>query len=363
MARIRTVKPEFWGDEKLAPMDALTRLVFLGLISMADDAGRLLDSVKQIDGVLFAYTDDTAREPLARLAESGRIRRGETASGQRVIQITNWHHQKVDHPNLKGALPPIAQGVTDAAPSVREVGASDSRGARDSISTSTSTSDLRPTTSVATGAREPSGTTLPAGSAPSPADELASLIGILPPEAIQLLGMFYEPALTEPARARWRQAAMQLIDALTPNHPGPKIRGGTRVKARSVEHMADVCRAVMRDPPMDRDAAVVFVLKKLTDPPKGPSVTEKAKREEQARVQEEETYHLEARAAAIQWAKTHPVEYEPIRAAVEATYKGKSGTFAEAAKASELTQRCAKAAGFPSFDAWRQGPPPEAKSA
>src|SRR5437016_5694377 len=108
VARIRTIKPEFWGDEKLAPMDPLTRLVFLGLISMADDAGRVLDSVKLIDGFLFAHTDDSSRESLAKLHGAGRIRRGRTASGQRIIELVGWKHQKVDHPNLRAALPPIA---------------------------------------------------------------------------------------------------------------------------------------------------------------------------------------------------------------------------------------------------------------
>lgn len=132
----------------MAPLDPLTRLVFLGLISIADDAGRLLDSVKLIDGILFAYTDDSSREPLAKLARMGRIERGETASGQRIIQIANWHHQRIDHPNLKGALPPIAQPLTDDSRDIREDGASDSRAASDSISTSyqlptTSTNDQK----------------------------------------------------------------------------------------------------------------------------------------------------------------------------------------------------------------------------
>ncbi|MBK9406591.1 MAG: hypothetical protein IPN47_00820 [Gemmatimonadetes bacterium] len=49
MPRIRTIKPEFFSDEKLAPLPVLTRFVFLGLISMADDCGRVLDNLKIID--------------------------------------------------------------------------------------------------------------------------------------------------------------------------------------------------------------------------------------------------------------------------------------------------------------------------
>ena len=107
MPRIRTIKPEFWADEKLGPMDTVTRLVFLGLISMADDAGRLVDNTKQIDAFLFPYTSDTCRRSLDDLSAKGRICRGMTRSGQAVIQVVNWHHQKIDKPNTKAILPPI----------------------------------------------------------------------------------------------------------------------------------------------------------------------------------------------------------------------------------------------------------------
>jgi hypothetical protein len=117
--RIRTIKPEFWADEKLAPLDPTTRLTFLGLISMADDTGRLVDNVKQIDAFLYPETDDTARQALETLAQLGRIRRGVTDSGQRVIQLVNWKHQKIDKPNYASCLPPIAGDPEDRYPASR----------------------------------------------------------------------------------------------------------------------------------------------------------------------------------------------------------------------------------------------------
>jgi hypothetical protein len=108
MPRIRSIKPEFWADEKLGPMSATTRLVFLGLISMADDLGRLVDSEKQIDAFIFPYSSETCRRSLADLSSNGRIIRGGTANGQKIIQLANWHHQKIDKPNHHSALPPIA---------------------------------------------------------------------------------------------------------------------------------------------------------------------------------------------------------------------------------------------------------------
>jgi hypothetical protein len=104
--RIRTVKPEYWDDEKLAPMDPIDRLVFLGLISYADDAGRLVDNVKAIDGFVFPATDHSVKKSLERLAANGRLRRYTAANGQKLIQITHWaKHQRVDKP-AKNLLPP-----------------------------------------------------------------------------------------------------------------------------------------------------------------------------------------------------------------------------------------------------------------
>lgn len=150
MPRIRTIKPELWQDEKLAVLDPLTRLVFLGLISMADDAGRLVDNVKSIDGFIFPETEDSAKDALGILARLSRILRYEASNGQRVIQITNWQrHQRVDHPN-KYVLPPppleVVAAVQDTPISVetRENSARITTKSLATTSTSTPTSTNDP---------------------------------------------------------------------------------------------------------------------------------------------------------------------------------------------------------------------------
>lgn len=40
MARIRSIKPEFWTDEKVVTLSPLARLVFIGLWNFVDDHGR-----------------------------------------------------------------------------------------------------------------------------------------------------------------------------------------------------------------------------------------------------------------------------------------------------------------------------------
>jgi hypothetical protein len=144
MARIRTIKPEFWHDEKMAPCDPLTRLVFLGLISAADDFGRVLDNDRVLDAFMFPETSDSVREPLANLSRMGRVQRGRTASGQRIIQIVNWErHQKVDKPQPKMAFPEIVE-IVEVAP-IRESFANQSRTARESLAPHTTDPDLHTT--------------------------------------------------------------------------------------------------------------------------------------------------------------------------------------------------------------------------
>ena len=65
MARIRTVKPTFWGDDKVAQLSREARLLFLGLISMADDEGRFLASHQAIAGFVFPNDLDITAKKLA----------------------------------------------------------------------------------------------------------------------------------------------------------------------------------------------------------------------------------------------------------------------------------------------------------
>ena len=39
MARIRTIKPEFWIDDVIVELPFETRLLFIGIWNFADDAG------------------------------------------------------------------------------------------------------------------------------------------------------------------------------------------------------------------------------------------------------------------------------------------------------------------------------------
>jgi len=63
MARIRTIKPDFWTDEKLTECSLSARLLFIGTWNFADDNGNLDRSSKQIKARVFPL-DNLDCEPL-----------------------------------------------------------------------------------------------------------------------------------------------------------------------------------------------------------------------------------------------------------------------------------------------------------
>lgn len=104
MARIRTIKPEFWKSEAIACLPISARLTFIGLWTYVDDNGVGLDNEKLIVAELFPLEENpletlaNVSRDLQKLSDSGRIVRY-TISGKRYLAIRNWaEHQKIDKP-------------------------------------------------------------------------------------------------------------------------------------------------------------------------------------------------------------------------------------------------------------------------
>ena len=57
MARIRTIKPEFWDSPSTAKARAVTRLAFIALWNWADDHGRGTANLKELEGFIFPNDD------------------------------------------------------------------------------------------------------------------------------------------------------------------------------------------------------------------------------------------------------------------------------------------------------------------
>lgn len=106
MPRIRTVKPEFWADEKLAGMPRDARLLLIGLLNFADDDGRMRGSPMLIRAQVFPYDLDVNTESLLGILAEGSIIVRYEVGGESYIWIRNFKkHQRIDHPS-ESVLPP-----------------------------------------------------------------------------------------------------------------------------------------------------------------------------------------------------------------------------------------------------------------
>ncbi len=100
--RIRTIKPEIWQDERIGDLTHSARLLFVGLITMADDEGRLRELPTAILGHVFPYEEVSPAKLSRWLAE---IQVTEmviryAAGGKKYIAFRHWtRHQKIDKPN------------------------------------------------------------------------------------------------------------------------------------------------------------------------------------------------------------------------------------------------------------------------
>lgn len=61
MARIRSIKPSMWTDERFINLGRDARLLFIGMVSHADDDGRLVASAPALIGAIFPHDDVTVR--------------------------------------------------------------------------------------------------------------------------------------------------------------------------------------------------------------------------------------------------------------------------------------------------------------
>lgn len=343
--RARWLKPEFFNDRKIGAMGPIVALVYEALWCVADDGGTAICNPELLKGQMFTWWPAVGLPEITEaLRQLGAAKRIDcyTVGDEDFAAIIRWEkHQSVHNPS-KFRHPLKPQQVTEKTPAVlRQEGGSPQH---------LDTQIARPLDTKTPRHGE--------GESPSPAARI-----VLPREADEFLSMFYEPAITEPARDRYRDIKRQLFDVIDPKHPGPKIRGGIRVKARSIEHLQDELRAVMKDPPPSRDHAIVWLLTRLTNPAKGPSVTEKHQREEAASRQIEEAYNAAAKRAGIAWATENPARYQAVLTEVEAQFRGKDGAIVQVARTQMLTQRCAKECAFPTFEEWRGSKTPTESAA
>lgn len=102
MPRIRTIKPEIWMSPQVMNLTHGARLLFLGLITQADDEGRGIADPRKLKAAIFGGDDITSadvRRMLDELAGQRLANLYEDASHGNLYELPSWkNHQSIDRP-------------------------------------------------------------------------------------------------------------------------------------------------------------------------------------------------------------------------------------------------------------------------
>jgi hypothetical protein len=107
MARIRTIKPDFWTDEKLTECSLSARLLFIGLWNFADDNGNLVASAKKIKMQIFPADNIDCQPLLNELIAQG-VLIEYSVNCDKYLNIKNFSkHQKINRPSSSSIPQPL----------------------------------------------------------------------------------------------------------------------------------------------------------------------------------------------------------------------------------------------------------------
>ncbi len=103
MARIRTVKPEFWTSEQVAECSTITRLLFIGMWNFCDDGGNHPASLKSLKMQVFPSDDIQLSEIGTMIDElvKNELITQYTVNNKDYWHVLGWKHQKIEKPNYK----------------------------------------------------------------------------------------------------------------------------------------------------------------------------------------------------------------------------------------------------------------------
>lgn len=112
MARIRSVKPEFWDDRKLARRASRdARLLYIALWNLADEHARLNGDPQWIKGQVFSYDDDLDAAAIGRLLREladpalGAVIMYEADGDPYLFLPKLAKHQRLEPEKVKSRLP------------------------------------------------------------------------------------------------------------------------------------------------------------------------------------------------------------------------------------------------------------------
>ena len=127
MARIRTVKPEFWESEDTAKLSPLAALTFVGMLNLADDEGRGRGNATMLYARLHSMRDGVSlklvRGVLDELEQAGIVQFYTANGDQSFYYITGFSkHQVINKPTPSKLPPPpvVSETTTVVLPVGKE---------------------------------------------------------------------------------------------------------------------------------------------------------------------------------------------------------------------------------------------------
>lgn len=106
MARIRSIKPDFWTDEKVVELSPFARLLFIGLWNFVDDEGRMTYSPLSIKLKILPADSLNVSELLGEIRGKSLIT-VYAVDGIEYLQVNGFStHQKIDKRTASKLPPP-----------------------------------------------------------------------------------------------------------------------------------------------------------------------------------------------------------------------------------------------------------------
>src|SRR5690606_24137804 len=95
MARIRSVKPEFWADDNMLDLSDSCALFYVALWNFCDDEGKIENRPRTISKLTCRWSEGKVKLFIKKLVTCGRLR---ISTCSTWLQVENWAHQKIDRP-------------------------------------------------------------------------------------------------------------------------------------------------------------------------------------------------------------------------------------------------------------------------
>ncbi len=127
MPRIRSIKPQFWLDEKLGKIPRDARLLYIGLWNLSDDQGVFEWRPERIKIQLFPYDTDVTNANLETwltlLVDIGDVVKFQNGSDNFGYIPTFLKHQEIKNPS-KWKFAEIPTGLINSTPALTQGGVS-----------------------------------------------------------------------------------------------------------------------------------------------------------------------------------------------------------------------------------------------